>query len=497
MVPPHTTATPTNYIRNGSPMIAVHTSSSKSKKKSSSSSNSSKSTGKASSSSTSSTSISGILFSSTTTTSSSVLASSSSSLTSTPSKSSTSRISDSAVSNSTTSQQLLPSKPAFKSLTNTPSKNVSTNSSYVNTPSTSSSTNKFITFPTACKAVTSTTEEDEEEDSSSNRIRETIKKYNRIDNLMEMQDEGLQILRSYLQQRKNEEYLLYMEATREFKKKRQGGYSNGDDSTTPLLEEFQKIFTQFLSFDSMTCMNVPACIREQFTTVWKELNEVGHNMQATTMNSNNKAPYNENRKSGVSDNSENQAQTLSPRSNHSASPQASSPLTPMSSTSPSAIASNTSVSGSNCLSSNSISQELALKMRKCLDDLFINVQVQFKNEIMPHFKKTQEFKTFVLEKLIELSNNQQQQPQEILSPLNSPSTLSPGEVLIQDFLTQNGELAEYCKPFAKKNLTTMDQIRNFTSDDFRDKIGIKKIGHLKRIVRLTKEHFMNKSDESL
>ncbi|KAF0971694.1 hypothetical protein FDP41_009917 [Naegleria fowleri] len=315
-------------------------------------------------------------------------------------------------------------------------------------------------------------EEEEEESysfsssSSSSRILETIKTYNRIDSLIEMQDEGLKILRSYLRQRQNEEYLLYLEVTREYKKKRELR-KNEDSDLLLLLEEFEKVYQEFLNFESVTCMNIPAGLREQFVNVWIEKGTRCKDleMQRPTTSSNTTSIKATNH-TGTEETENNDEESEN-----------------LGACSPSSLLSNTL---SITTRPRTISPELAQKMRKCLDDLFISVQIQFKNEIMPHFKKTEEFKTFLLTKLIELSS----QPQQA-SESQTCFSLSPGKVLIQDFLTQNGELSEYCKAFSKKNLITMEQIRNFTSDDFRDKIGIKKIGHLKRMVRLTREHFMH------
>ncbi|KAF0971695.1 hypothetical protein FDP41_009918 [Naegleria fowleri] len=328
-------------------------------------------------------------------------------------------------------------------------------------------------------------EETSSSSSSSSHVRETIKTYNRIDTLIERQDEGLKILRSYLKQRQNEEYLLYMEMTREYKKKRE--LKKNEDSDL-LLKEFEKVYQEFLNFESVTCMNVPASVREQFVNVWNEKEIFYDSLEGQPLShspSTTKTWTEETSKRSNSEESENLGGS-SP--SHRTSPLLSS------------LSSSPPLSSSLSLTTRpisgkftTISLELAQKMRKCLDDLFISVQIQFKNEIMPHFKKTEDFKTFLLTKLIELSS----QPQQA-SESQTCFSLSPGKVLIQDFLTQNGELSEYCKAFSKKNLITMEQIRNFTSDDFRDKIGIKKIGHLKRMVRLTGEHFItNKQSQTL
>jgi len=118
------------------------------------------------------------------------------------------------------------------------------------------------------------------------------------------------------------------------------------------------------------------------------------------------------------------------------------------------------------------------QIAKSLDGLSLCVHLQFKNEIMPEFWKTKEMQTFLLEKLIELSS---------FDVTDQIKELNPGDSLIADFLVEN-ELDEYRKIFSKKKLLIMEQIRFFTQEDFRD-IGIKKIGHLKRIVRTVAEHF--------
>ncbi|EFC43210.1 predicted protein [Naegleria gruberi] len=119
---------------------------------------------------------------------------------------------------------------------------------------------------------------------------------------------------------------------------------------------------------------------------------------------------------------------------------------------------------------------------RCMEKIDLALKMQFNNEIMPTFKKTPEFITFLLTRVIELSNES--------SPVVSIQTSKPPTYLVEDMLNAN-EMGEYVKVFAKKKLITVDQLKNFTTDDYRDKFNIKKIGHLKRISRLVNEYCTN------
>ncbi|KAL9647882.1 hypothetical protein ABK040_008155 [Willaertia magna] len=100
--------------------------------------------------------------------------------------------------------------------------------------------------------------------------------------------------------------------------------------------------------------------------------------------------------------------------------------------------------------------------------LYTEIMCQFKTEIFPNFKNTENFRTFILTKVIDISQR--------------------GETDIETFL-KNNELQEYCKLFKKKKLLKLSQIQNFSSDDYRN-LGIKKLGHIKRLVRIVNSHFL-------
>jgi len=78
---------------------------------------------------------------------------------------------------------------------------------------------------------------------------------------------------------------------------------------------------------------------------------------------------------------------------------------------------------------------------------------------------------------------------------------NPGQIDIEVILSQNDlseygkrfqkDLTEYGKRFKKKKLTKMEQIQHYSEEEFK-KLGIKKLGHLKRILRVTKLHFSQK-----
>lgn len=263
-------------------------------------------------------------------------------------------------------------------------------------------------------ATSTSPQQQQQHGSQKNSVRKTIKEYYKIEGLLEKNDEGLQLLRAYLAERRNDEMLIYLESNREFRLMRQNCDVNMNRGA--LLREFKTIYENFVNYESLTCMNIASSIREQFTQTLKEVVLL--------------------------------KQDEIPK------------------------------------------QALCEKMEKCLDNLLFNIQLQFNNEIMTHFKKSSEFRTFVITKLIELSASETSSIMDDLSEKTSPR--SPGEYLISNILAEN-EMEEYSKTFAKKKLVTLEQIRHFTADDYRDKIGMKKIGHLKRIVRVVNEHFNKQS----
>ncbi|KAG2378772.1 hypothetical protein C9374_007920 [Naegleria lovaniensis] len=107
--------------------------------------------------------------------------------------------------------------------------------------------------------------------------------------------------------------------------------------------------------------------------------------------------------------------------------------------------------------------------KKALTTLYHEVLSQMKEEAFHHLRKSEDFKIWILSKAIEFSQKAEQYS-------------------VQTFLEEN-EMAENWPLFKKKKLCTMKDIREMTEDDFR-KLGVKKLGHLKRLVRKTTEHFM-------
>ncbi|KAF0978509.1 hypothetical protein FDP41_002329 [Naegleria fowleri] len=327
-------------------------------------------------------------------------------------------------------------------------------------------------------------------------IREKIQQYYSIESLIELQDpEALDILRDYLRQRKNEEYLSFLEMRRDFRERQNNimirnrqscsrdrsidfddefdsfividtnnvlssSPSSSSSSLKPndwlLFDEMNAIFNKFLNWDSEHCMNVPSQIREQIQKVMNDIHRLNN--------------------------------TRRPRLSITSSASNSSSKSFTSPASPSSVISRTFRASVGDFSDHESSMEwqsplqypyasvdmkdLRDRIQNCLNTLTTVVMLQFNNEIMPHFKKTEEFKTFIIAKLIELSS------QEGGCGVNTR---------IEDILNQN-ELSEYVKTFSKMKLIRMEQIKDFTSNDLREKIGVKKVGHLKRIERLISEY---------
>jgi len=143
----------------------------------------------------------------------------------------------------------------------------------------------------------------------------------------------------------------------------------------------------------------------------------------------------------------------------------------------------------------------------CLEILHFSVSLQIKTEIFSQFKKTEEFQTFILSKIIELQGQRAWEELESQNPsTDSPSTSSTfflfkkkiitpqlsaikrfEEKPIEDFLHEN-EMSEYVKQFKRKKLTTLSQIQNFTVDDYL-KLGVIKVTHQTRLIRLVGQYF--------
>ncbi|KAG2375150.1 hypothetical protein C9374_010154 [Naegleria lovaniensis] len=158
---------------------------------------------------------------------------------------------------------------------------------------------------------------------------------------------------------------------------------------------------------------------------------------------------------------------------------------------------------------------IANEIDECLDVLHFSVTLQMKTEIFSQFKKTEEFQTFILSKIIELQGKKawddlERQSSPVLgsSPVKASSSAGGGgffslfkknkqpqnsiikrfeEKSIEEFLIEN-ELSEYCSQFKKKKLNNMSQIQDYTCEDYL-KVGVVKGSHQARLVRLVGQYF--------
>ncbi|EFC39271.1 predicted protein [Naegleria gruberi] len=106
--------------------------------------------------------------------------------------------------------------------------------------------------------------------------------------------------------------------------------------------------------------------------------------------------------------------------------------------------------------------------KKVLKTLYQSVLSQMKEEVFNHLRKTEDFKIWVLSKAIEFSQKEEQKS-------------------VEEFLKEN-HMDENWSLFKKKKLLVMKDIRDMTEEDYK-KLGVKKLGHVKRLVRKTAEHF--------
>ncbi|KAG2392368.1 hypothetical protein C9374_012620 [Naegleria lovaniensis] len=306
--------------------------------------------------------------------------------------------------------------------------------------------------------------------------REKIKKYYSIETLLELQDQqALDLLRDYLRQRQNEEYLTFLELRREFQMRQQVCHKRScsrdrsieydDDFDSFMLidtnsitskandwllfDEIQTIYNKFLNLESAHCMNVPSQIRDQIQKVLNEITRL--------------------------DTVQRPRLSITSSSSTCSSRSLASPLSPTSTCSAVSRTFRASV-GSEYNSCNdwhtSVDvKDLRERVRNCLNTLNTIVILQYNNEIMPHFTKTEEFKTLIIGKLIEYSSQESWDE----------------NTLIEHVLKQN-DLSEYVKSFSKMKLFRMEQIRQFSTSDLKEKIGVKKLGHLKRLERLINDY---------
>ena len=158
-----------------------------------------------------------------------------------------------------------------------------------------------------------------------------------------------------------------------------------------------------------------------------------------------------------------------------------------------------------CIETNIICnhQLLTIKIENIVKTILNLIEYQFNVEILPQFKKSPEYSTFIISKVIEFGNQQE----DLQSNSSEDETSSNNEESISSFnddhdktrtieqILQEGNMTEHFKSFQKKKLVYLYQIKNFTTQDFKDKIGIKKIGHLKRIVRLINHYYSNKPND--
>ncbi|KAL9656703.1 hypothetical protein ABK040_002970 [Willaertia magna] len=122
----------------------------------------------------------------------------------------------------------------------------------------------------------------------------------------------------------------------------------------------------------------------------------------------------------------------------------------------------------------SLTFEILENILTVFKQLHIKLVYQFKTEIFPNLKRTERFQTFVLSKVIEFS---QQKDEDVKI----------------DLVLKANDLEEYCKLFQKKKLVYMSQLHSFEKDSFRE-LGIKKLGHILRLTRIVKQHFVNNSN---
>ncbi|KAL9647466.1 hypothetical protein ABK040_006827 [Willaertia magna] len=116
------------------------------------------------------------------------------------------------------------------------------------------------------------------------------------------------------------------------------------------------------------------------------------------------------------------------------------------------------------------------EFKEWIVSLVKEVLVQMKQESFVMFLECEECSHYILTKLIDFSNKQQNQ----------------NDITVQDFLSMN-ELEEYTKLFVKKKIIHLSQLKQHCNNDdlkqfLKEYIGIKKIGHQLKLVRLLKQY---------
>ncbi|KAG2388052.1 hypothetical protein C9374_000902 [Naegleria lovaniensis] len=362
-------------------------------------------------------------------------------------------------------------------------------------------------LPHSCSSlIPHTNSADVDEDNASNPIADRLKNYQSIDSfesVLQLQDDELiQSLQNYLRQRKNEEIFKCLKRIDEMKREmtmtcsspspeqlqsnRQpktmtssnmySSFSNNSVAKLkislqlhgktmslllPLL--FLEFYNEFICLDSVSCVNITSRLRKDAKEIIQQIElEYPHLLNKRTPSS----PSLEITSSSafkVDPPKLNVQVTTSSKQRKSLPSKSFSDITTL------RDKNSESEQNRNC------SIDLSTMIIGCIDSVELALKMQFNNEILINFKKDQEFTTFLLSRVIAWSNES-----GVASSLfNASSTI--------DEILQAYDMMEYSKSFAKRKLSSVDQIKNFTTQDFKDKIGIKKVGHLKRIVRVIQE----------
>ncbi|KAF0972115.1 hypothetical protein FDP41_009811 [Naegleria fowleri] len=212
--------------------------------------------------------------------------------------------------------------------------------------------------------------------SQNNNVSSIVKSYYSVETILEHPD-GRELLREFMKKRCNEELFLYLEVVRAFEKiiKQSQSYRAMMDSTPPIstmftsttvvlteeflkLKEFKLIYDQFISLKSPHCMNIDHALRDRIESVYKQLLEkVNHDAAGDYHDS---------------------KQTISPNPNQQP-----------------------HLGRNEMLIQTIHACSMFDKISESLNLLRVTIELQFKDEIFPQFKKTKEFQNLILSKMIE------------------------------------------------------------------------------------------------
>ncbi|KAG2383414.1 hypothetical protein C9374_004085 [Naegleria lovaniensis] len=332
------------------------------------------------------------------------------------------------------------------------------------TSETTLSCNNNVATPSQCTTMndvtliqpTESTSNPLADSTANSSVSNIVKSYYSIENILDHPD-GRSLLREFMKKRCNEELFLYLEVVRAFEKiiKQSEKYRRRSSccdpaSTTPCsvvspyspvdsprisniltatnavvlteeflkLKEFKLIYEQFVSLNSPHCMNIDHAMRDRLDVVYKQMNE-------------------------------------------------------KSNTDGQQVVGNQSLVGRSEILLHTMASSMFDKISESLNMLRVTIELQFKNEIFPQFKKTQEFQNLILSKMIEQC---------------SENTMAlKGRALIEMVLVEY-QLQQVAKFFRKRKLVTMSQIQDYSVEDFKN-IGISKIRHVQRLCQMVKNHF--------